>query len=946
MLRVFLGVLIAGTICGCALAAETAASKPSSYVAQQPIPADPAVRRGVMENGLRFVVMHAAIPKGEVSIRLGIDVGSYEEAEGERGIAHFIEHMAFRNTRSFPDNSVDGALARQGVAFGRDHNASTSLFSTRFQLDLPDATDGEIATGLKWLRDVADGVVFDAPLIDKERGVVLAEKEAEHSLAEEAGHAVLAFEGAELRSFNRDPIGLEPVLRAAGPDQLGGFYRRWYRPDNAVVVMVGDLPLETMEARLRQAFAGWRAEGPPPARAPRQGPETRRELDTFTRHEPSLISHVEVCRVAAPRSNLPQDMEHLRLDALDEVWRSVLNRRLAALRTKPENHLIGAQASHGSGERDHSLTCLIITPEGDAWKPGLAAAEDELLRFQRSGPTDTEVERAVEDVRSRLRGQINDAPNRGVAGLADSLLDDTLEGQAPVEARQRLRAYDLAVEDISVADVRAAFDRDWRGAGPLISLLTPTPVEADELRRQWIATAGGQGLKDYADTGKAAWGYKFAPTGEVVSREVQAKGGFIRFRFKNGVVFNYRQTDFEKDNVALTVDFGEGRRELANSDYLLALMGGPMVALGGTGKHSFDDLGEMFQGDARNFQLWVGNDRFFVGSDVKRPNLSSHMHVLAAYLVDPAFRPSLDPLLHKGGELLYRNYNTSMPLVASEAMLQVIQPDSPLHLPPRSVFDQLDSQKLAAVLKPSMTRDPIEVTLVGDIDEATAIQLVGETFGALPPRTTPLPQRGDTAYLRFPAVAPPPIRTEHQGPADKAMGELVWPLYVATPARRHEEYSLKLLAAVYNNALRQRVRNELGKTYAPAAATQTPDFADQGQFVVAVEAYPADIDLLIREARALAGRMAAGEITAEQLDAARGPMLVSARQSEQSNLHWASALAGSSRDDQNLTDELGKIGDLNAVTLADVKKAAADWLSAAPLEVRVAPAAVARSAQP
>ncbi len=279
----------------------------------------------------------------------------------------------------------------------------------------------------------------------------------------------------------------------------------------------------------------------------------------------------------------------------------------------------------------------------------------------------------------------------------------------------------------------------------------------------------------------------------------------------------------------------------------------------------------------------------------------------------------------------------------------MIQPNSPLRLPPRALFDSLDSEKLAAVLKPSMTRDPIEVTLVGDIDEASALQLVGDSFGALPARTEALPQRTDMTYLRFPSTAPPPLRAEHQGPADKAMGELVWPLYVATPARRHEEYSIKLLAAIFNDVLRRRVRNELGKTYAPAVATQTPDFADQGQLIVAVEAYPADIDLLIRESRALAGRLAAGEITAEQLDAARIPMLVSVRQSTQNNLHWASALSGSSRDPQNLVDQLGMVDDLNAVTLADVKKAAADWLSVQPLEVRVLPAVsttTAGSAQP
>jgi zinc protease len=121
---------------------------------------DPAVRYGRLPNGLRYAVQQSAVSKGALSLRLGFDVGSYDEADDERGAAHFVQHMAFNGTRSFPDNQLALTFAPLGVAFGRDRNASTGFNQTVYRIDLPAATAHEGDLALKWLRDVADGMVF------------------------------------------------------------------------------------------------------------------------------------------------------------------------------------------------------------------------------------------------------------------------------------------------------------------------------------------------------------------------------------------------------------------------------------------------------------------------------------------------------------------------------------------------------------------------------------------------------------------------------------------------------------------------------------------------------------------------------------------------------------------------------------------------------------------
>ena len=160
---------------------------------------------------------------------------------------------------------------------------------------------------------------------------------------------------------------------------------------------------------------------------------------------------------------------------------------------------------------------------------------------------------------------------------------------------------------------------------------------------------------------------------------------------------------------------------------------------------------------------------------------------------------------------------------------------------------------------------------------------------------------------------------------------MIWPLYVSTPERRREEYAIKLLAAVFDTALRQRIREELGKTYAPSVSSVGPDHGDQGVLQVGFEAGAKDLDTLIEEARAIAAKLAAGNITASMLQNARQPLVASAGSLRQSNLWWAGAMGGSARQPAILQELLEYDTLMNAVTVDDLKAAAATWLNRDPI---------------
>jgi len=897
------------------------------------IPIDPTVRRGVLPNGLRYLVMRNATPKGAVSLRFAVDVGSYEETDAERGLAHFVEHMAFRSTRKFGDNSPEKIFAPWGVAFGRDQNAATTQFATTYQLDIPKPDAAQLATGLGWLRDVADGIVFTDETVARERGVVLAEMEARSSPQLATQEAIGQFQAGGQRSVQRSPIGTKASLDAATAASLRRFHARWYRPEHAVVALVGDLSVDDMEAMVKQTFSSWTGQGPKPTRAAIIQVATDRKMDAQTIAGPTLPTALSACRLKPGEPlDVADDVERLRRATRTQIWQSVLNQRLVQRVSAGDAHMLAA-ATFINDARDTTFACLVVMPTGEAWEPALRAAQAELNRFAKEGPTEIETENATEQARSLLRGALLNVGSRSSSGLADNLVGAALNHRVVTDPAGQLYAYDLAVEDMTPDDVKAAFAADWSGSEPLLAMTAPKPPSREALLAAWTQGAGETSQGAYADRATQTWGYPdFGKPGKVVQREVIADPGFIRLRFANGLVLNFKQTDQEPNKVEVRLHFGEGRREIDDQDYFAAEMGTTMLVAGGVGKHRFEDIQTMFASKASwNFQLGFGPSGFGARTTTFAEGLRIQLGILAAYMTDPGFNPALDERLPTAFDVMYRTYATQPAGALEIAMADSLAPGLPGNMPPREVLSRLRSADFQRVLKPILTTAPLELTIAGDIDEAKAIQATAQTFGALPARPTGPRERGEPRFMRYPDGPVATIRVSHDGPANKAAAVLIWPLYVSTPERRREEYALKLLAVVFDTALRQRVREELGKTYAPDVSTTGPDRGDQGVLRVTIDAEPQDIEVLVAEARAVAERLRQGGITEAMLDSARQPILASARARRETDDWWANAMGGSAKDKAVLDEALLYEPLMSSLTLQDIRAAAATWLKRDPI---------------
>src|SRR5688500_11417486 len=219
----------------------------------QTVPTDPRIASGTLPNGLRYYVRANAAPRNRAELRLVVSAGSILEDENQRGLAHFVEHMAFNGTTNFPNQRIVSFMQAIGMRFGAHVNAHTSFDETVFQLQIPTEDPAVIDRSLLVLEDWAHNVSFDANEIDKERGVVLEEWRLGLGAASRMSETQLPVVLRGSRYAERLPIGTSEITRTFSPDLLKKFYADWYRPDLMAVLAVGGFDPAAIEAQVGRA---------------------------------------------------------------------------------------------------------------------------------------------------------------------------------------------------------------------------------------------------------------------------------------------------------------------------------------------------------------------------------------------------------------------------------------------------------------------------------------------------------------------------------------------------------------------------------------------------------------------------------------------------------------------------------------------------------------------
>lgn len=887
--------------------------------------ADPAIRFGVLPNGMRYALRRNATPPGQASLRLRFDAGSMAETNAQQGLAHFLEHMAFNGSKTVPEGEMVKTLERLGLAFGADTNAATSFDETTYRLDLPKTDDDTVNTALHMLRDVASELTIAQDAVDRERGVVLSEERARDTPSYRVFTDRFAFLLKGQRPPQRLPIGKVEVLKTASRDRILAYYQAYYRPERAILVAVGDFDVDAMEARIKARFGDWKATGANGS-DPVMGPVAPRSAEAKVRVEPGAALSLQIAWVKAP--DLTPDSVEKRGRALTEnLGLAVLNRRLGALSRSANPPFIAAGVSKGDQFHAAEVTTLAVTARPGQWSQALAAVDLERRRAVRYGVRQDELDREIEEYRSGFKAAAAGAATRRTPNIAADILSSMGEHEVPTDPVQDQTLFETLVKGVTAAQASAALRAAFDGQGPLLFLATPTPIAGgDKALLDAFAAAGKVEATPPAAPTATTWPYgAFGGGGKVAEQRDIADLDTVFVRFENGVRLTVKPTKFRDDQVLVGVQVGSG---LAGAPADRQSPGWASSALieGGLKQISSEDMERVLAAKTYGIGFGVTDDALAFSGRTTREDLDTQMQVLAAYVAEPGWRQEAFDRIVNYGATLHDQYEATDAGVLRRDLAGLLHGgDRRWTFPSREEIAGAKLDALKDMIAPSLARDPIEVVIVGDTTVEKAIAATAATFGALPARADaagPVIGKG----VAFPASAAAPIVRTHNGRADQAIAYLAWPTddFFADTRRAR---AAQVMADILKLRLTDELREKQGATYSPSvgfSASQT--WSGYGYLAASEEAPPALMDGFFRDVAKIAADLRGAPVTADELARAKTPRLDALEKARATNEYWLGQLTGAQTDPRRLQATRSAAAQVEAVTAADIQAVAQRYL--------------------
>ncbi|HTB23717.1 MAG TPA: insulinase family protein [Puia sp.] len=580
-----------------------------SYQAfSQPLPLDPAIRMGKLPNGFTYYIRRNTEPAKRVQLYLVNKVGSVLEAEDQRGLAHFMEHMSFNGTTHYPKNDLVHYLQMSGVRFGADLNAYTSFDETVYQLPIPTDSPALLQNGLQIMRDWAANATLDMQEINDERGVVLEEKRlgkgAEERMRDKTFPVILNHS----RYSDRLPIGVDTVLKNFNRDAILSFYKDWYRPDLQALIVVGDINVDSMEIQVKKLFSDLK-------NPVNERPRTKYTVPLIGKNQFVAVTDKEfpytVIEVMIKQKMLPQGTKQEYFEwTKRNLFNLMIAQRISELSQKPNPPFIQAGAEMGNflGGLD-AFTVFIVAKPGKLENSFLSVWQL-VQQLKQYGFTEAELERAKMNYLSNLESALKEKDKRNSEDLVQEYTRNFLVGEAAPGIQME---YDLTKSFLSTAkleDINALSPSFISDSNRDIIIMAPQKDSAslpdDATVNNWFNTVAITKLSPYEDQFKteALISAKLIP-GKIISENKVEKLGLTEFTLSNGLKVILKPTDFKNDEVRFKGFSPGGSSLYADSNYESATNAANMVENMGLGHFKPTDLQKLLSGKRLEIEPYI-----------------------------------------------------------------------------------------------------------------------------------------------------------------------------------------------------------------------------------------------------------------------------------------------------------------------------------------------------
>ncbi len=815
-----------------------------------PIPNDPDVYYGKLDNGITYYVKHNPEPKNRASLMLVVNAGSVLENDDQQGLAHFCEHMAFNGTKHFPKHRLIQFLESIGMKFGADLNAYTSFDETVYTIEVPLDTFANLDTGLMILYDWAHNVSYETEEIEKERGVIHEEWRLGRGAQDRLMRKTFPVMLYGSKYAKRIPIGKPEIFDKCPPDKLRNFYKDWYRPDLEAVIVVGDFDAKKVTNDVKKLFS--------------QIPKRTKERP---RIYPPIPGHKDIkVKVATDKETpysmieilykLPMDktvtLKDYKEDLAKSLFNEMINQRLQEKTVKPDCPYSMAFSfySHLLGKRDAYMSYVIAKNEkiSDALKVALEENE----RVKRYGFTKTELDRAKKSILKQVEKQYkerNKTKDNYFVAQYHQNFGITKEPFPSIEY-----AYNITqkmLPDIKLEDVNK-FANQWIIDSNMVVIVTAPEKEGVKVPKEeeilkLIDEVKKEKLEPYKDkaVNKPLISEKITP-GKIVKKAKDKKVGTQTFILSNGIKVIIKPTDFKDDEIRMTAFSNGGYSLYPLEDNVSARVADEVILESGVGDFDKVQLTKYMSDKNAHVTPYIGLNFEGMDGSSSVDDFETMLQLTYLYFTHPRYdKEAYQAYMAKTKDYL-KNKSNDPQSVWGDSIASALQSrckyTQPLNL---ELLNKVDYKKVHKIYRERF-EDPASFTFIftGNVDIKKVKPLIEKYLGGLPA------DKKDEHFKNVGAVLPVGKVEKviaKKGTENKSMDYMVY-------TGKLDEYNLendillKAVSEILTNRLLDSIREEKALTYSISANSSIRLFPEkQYGIYIFYSCAPDTVDYITKE---------------------------------------------------------------------------------------------------
>ncbi len=894
-----------------------------------PMPVDPEVTVDTLDNGLIYYVRENHLPENRLEMRLIINAGSLQEEPEQRGLAHFVEHMAFNGTKHFEKNELVDVLEKMGIRFGPDLNAYTSFGETVYQLQVPTNKEGMVDTAYMVLEDWAHNISFDSTEIEKERGVIVEEwrlgQGAEQRMREEYIPVILK----DSRYAKRLPIGKIDILKDFPHGNLKKFYRDWYRPELMGLIVVGDIKPSQAKQVIRKRFGNLKNPENTPERETYDIPDNKKPLISIVTDKEYTRNTIQF--YIKQEDQKYETIEDYRTLLLHRLYNRMLSARFMEIRQKPETPFITAGSRYGSfiGRTKDAYISFALA-KNNRIKESFRRILLENQRVRRHGFTEGELKRARDWLMTTYNQSLKEKNKTRSRQYTSEFRRNFLSGE-PIPGIENEYAYmKKFLSEIGLEDVNALANRWIKDSNRVVLIRAPqnkgSEVPTKKEIRNIMDSVWHAEVTAYKDTLIDQPLLSEEPqNGTIKNIKRNEQFGYTEVAFGNGVTAVLKPNFYKNDQMMFTGYSPGGHSQYAIDSFLDAKYTDRIINNSGVGEFDKSALQKKLSGNTASLNVSINTLTEGVSGNSSTSDFETLLKLNYLYFTSPrvdsnAFKSYIADLKER-----VRNIENSPLFHYNDTLQKTITMHHPRTIP-APTFEQIeaiDPQTVKNIFRDRFAdASDFKFVIAGNFKVDTLLPTLKKYLGSLPST------HRNESWKDVDPDFPDGITkfTIHRGMAKKSRVTMV----MNDPFEWNYENRLQLdmLRKILSIRFREVLREREGGTYGVRVSAYPQKYPEQEYSIwISFGCSPEEVDKLVNILKEVMQQIRKEGPKPVNLTKAKNTFITTREKDIEKNSYWLSTLqAHYFKGNPVLSLEEYKKR-INAVSLKDMQKAASRYLN-------------------